>query len=82
MRVKKLYERHELFLYSGGLEEKIAADNEVRLIDTFVDALDIESGDFTIRHKKISDPGAPEYHPADLLKITLVIRLKNVIKSI
>ncbi len=69
MRVKKLYERQELFLFPGGLEEKIAADNEVRLIDTFVDALDLESGDFTIRHKEKSNPGAPEYHPADLLKI-------------
>jgi transposase len=69
MRVKKLYERQELFLFPGSLEEKIATDNEVRLIDTFVDALDIESGGFIIHHKKKSDPGAPEYHPADLLKI-------------
>ena len=69
MRVKKLHNRMELFLFSGGLEEKIAADNVVRLIDTFVDALNIESLGFTIRHKKKSDPGAAEYHPADLLKI-------------
>lgn len=69
MRVKKLYERQELVLFPGGLEEKIGADNEVRLIDAFVDALDIESGGFTIHHKKKSDPGAPEYHPADLLKM-------------
>ena len=69
MRVKKLHNRMELFLFSGGLEEKIAADNVVRLIDTFVDALDIESLGFTIRHKKKCDPGAAEYHPADLLKI-------------
>ncbi len=69
MRVKKLFERQELFLFPGGLEEKIAADNEVRLIDAFVDSLDIESLGFTIRHKNKPDPGAPEYHPADLLKI-------------
>jgi transposase len=41
----------------------------VRLIDAFVDILDIERLGFTIRHKEKSDPGAPEYHPADLLKI-------------
>lgn len=69
MRVKKLYNRQELFLFPGGLDEKIAADNEVRLIDTFVNALDLESGDFIIRRKEKSDPGAPEYHSADLLKI-------------
>jgi len=69
MRTKKLYERQELFLFPNGLDEEIATDNEVRLIDTFVDALDIESLGFAIRHKAESDPGAPEYHPSDLLKI-------------
>lgn len=69
MRIKKLYERQELFLFPYGLEEKIATDNEVRLIDTFVNALDIEDLGFTIHHKKKTAPGAPEYNPADLLKI-------------
>jgi transposase len=69
MRVKKLYERGELFLFPGGLDEKIAPENEVRLIDAFVDILDMEDQGFIIRHKAEPDPGAPEYHPADLLKI-------------
>ena len=69
MRVKTLYKRKEMLLFPPTLDEKIASDNIVRLIDAFVDSLDMESLDLTIRHKNRSDPGAPEYHPADLLKI-------------
>jgi transposase/ribosomal protein L32 len=69
MRIKKLYERADLFLFPPKLEEKIATDNIVRLIDAFVDAQDIENLGFNIGYKKRSDPGAPQYHPADLLKI-------------
>ena len=51
MRVKKLYKRKGKLLFPPSLEEKIALDNIVRLIDAFVDALDIESLGFIIRHK-------------------------------
>lgn len=61
--------RKERLLFPASLDEKITSDNIVRLIDAFVDSLDIESLDFVIRHKSKSAPGAPEYHPADLLKI-------------
>jgi len=69
MRVKTLTKRNEILLFPKSLDEKIADDNIARLIDAFVECLDIESLDFTIRHKNKSAPGAPEYHPADLLKI-------------
>jgi transposase len=69
MRVKTMNKRKEMLLVPSSLDEKIATDNIVRLIDAFVDSLDMESLDFTIRHKNKSDPGAPEYHPSDLLKI-------------
>jgi transposase len=69
MRVKTMNKRKERLLFPASLDEKITSDNIVRLIDAFVDSLDIESLDFVIRHKSKSAPGAPEYHPADLLKI-------------
>jgi len=69
MRVKKIYKRKEKLLFPSCLDEKIAPDNIVRLIDAFADALDIESLGFIIRHKNKHAPGAPEYHPSDLLKI-------------
>ena len=64
-----MYKRNEKLLFPPCLEEEIASDNIVRLIDAFVDALDIEKLGFTIRHKNKSEPGAPEYDPGDLLKI-------------
>ncbi len=61
--------RTEKLLFPKSLDEKIAVDNIARLIDAFVEYLDIESLDFTIRHKNRAALGTPEYHPADLLKI-------------
>jgi len=64
-----MYLRREKLLFPPSLEEKLASDNIVRLIDAFVDALDIENLGFTIKHKNKPDPGPPEYHPSDLLKV-------------
>lgn len=61
--------RTELLLFPPCLDEQIASDNIVRLIDAFVTCLDTNSLALTIRHKNKSDPGAPQYHPKDLLKI-------------
>jgi len=69
MRVKIMNKRKEILLFPASLDEKIASDNIARLIDAFVDSLDMESLGIIIRHKNKSDPGAPEYHPADLLKV-------------
>ncbi len=69
MRVITMNKRKEMLLFPPSLDEKIASDNIVRLIDAFVDSLDMKSLDIIIRHKNRSDPGAPEYHPAGLLKI-------------
>ena len=69
MRVKTMNKRKEILLFPTSLDEKIASDNIARLIDAFVDSLNMESLDIVIRHKNKSDPGPPEYHPGDLLKI-------------
>jgi transposase len=54
-------------LFATPLEEMIEQDNPVRIIDVFVDALDLQGLGF----HRVSDPGkgAASYDPADLLKI-------------
>lgn len=49
------------------LEERISADNPVRLIDAYVDSLDLEEMGFS--HVVPSERGSPPYHPGDLLKL-------------
>jgi transposase len=59
-------DRNQIPLFVGCLEEAIDADNEVRLIDAFVEALPL--ADFGFKVDQI-DNGRPAYHPADLLKL-------------
>lgn len=51
------------------LEQVVAQDSFVRLIDLFVDAIDLES--FGIKHVATKEEGRPPYHPATLLKLYL-----------
>jgi len=50
------------------MEEAIADDNEVRLIDLFVESLDVSAMGFKIDH---IENGRPAYHPKDLIKLYL-----------
>jgi transposase len=59
--------RDQLVLYTTCLEEMIPPDNSVRLIDAFVDALDLEQLGFA----PLPAQGRPPYHPGDLLKLYL-----------
>ena len=61
------------------LEDFIAADNIVRVIDAFVDILDMEQLGFA--HIKAPWTGSPPYHPALLLKIYLYGYLNRVRSS-
>ena len=49
------------------LEELIARDNPVRLIDAYVDSLGLEELGFS--HVVPAETGSPPYHPGDLLKL-------------
>ena len=49
------------------LEERVSADNPVRLIDGYVDSLDLEEMGFS--HVVPPERGSPPYHPGDLLKL-------------
>lgn len=59
--------RQQFGLFATPLDEMIAPDNIVRVIDAFVDAIDLEQLGFVqVRaHKR----GTPPYHPGLLLKI-------------
>ena len=71
MRIKKSNKRREILLFPPSLEEVISEESTVRLIDAFVDSLDMESHGFEIFHKSKHEAGAPQYAPSDLLKIYL-----------
>jgi len=57
--------RTQLTLYSTCLDDMVPQDNTVRLIDLFVDALNLQDMGF----ESLSSQGRPPYHPADLLKL-------------
>lgn len=62
------------------LEERIGADNEVRLIDLFVDSLDFADLGFA-EPKQSSKGGRPAFHPSDLLKLYLYGYLNQIRSS-
>ena len=61
------------------LEDKVAADNAVRLMDAFVDKLDLEKLGFTNTVHK--SEGRPPYAPAVLLKLYLYGYLNRIRSS-
>jgi transposase len=65
--------------YFSTLEEQVSADNAVRLIDAFIDKLDLQKLGFTnIVHKS---EGRPPYAPAVLLKLYLYGYLNKIRSS-
>jgi transposase len=60
-------ERNQIQMFS--LESAISPDSFVRVIDAFVDAIDLKS--FGFRHVECQEEGRPPYHPAVLLKLYL-----------
>jgi transposase len=60
------YNRTQINLFPVSLDQSIDPDNEVRIIDLFVDSLSIK--DFGFRMDFVEN-GRPAYHPSDLLKL-------------
>ena len=56
-------------LFATPFEELIAADNPVRVMDAFVNSLDLTKLGFS--NMKPEERGAPAYHPGMLLKLYL-----------
>ena len=69
--------RHQTFFST--LEEQVAADNPVRLIDAFIDKLDLAKMGFTKTVHK--SEGRPPYAPAVLLKLYLYGYLNKIRSS-
>ncbi len=63
--------RNQATLLPECLEDFIADDNPVRIVDTFVDELDLASMGFEGTTPAIT--GRPSYHPAVLLKLYMLI---------
>ena len=59
-------DRNQAAIFPVSLDEAIDQDNEVRVIDLFVDSLDIEKMGFRVN---FGENGRPAYHPKDLLKL-------------
>ena len=70
--------RSQLTLMPESLEDYIGADNPVRVIDAFVDALDLAEMGFDA---SAAATGRPGYHPALLLKIYIYGYLNRIQSS-
>jgi transposase len=61
------------------LDDYIAEDNPVRVIDVFVDELDLRTLGFDGMQPEVT--GRPAYHPASLLKIYIYGYLNRIQSS-
>ena len=66
MRFIQGQNRTQTHLFPISLDESIDEDNEVRLIDIFVNSLDLSDFGFKV---DFDENGRPAYHPGDLLKL-------------
>ena len=71
-------DRTQSVLFSESLDQIISPDNEVRIIDLFVESLNIEQMGFKI---KKSIEGRPAYNPKDLLKLFIYGYLNRIRSS-
>ena len=58
--------REQTYLFPVSLDDAVDAENEVRIIDLFVDSLDLSEFGFKL---ECTENGRPAYHPTDLLKL-------------
>lgn len=70
--------REQMVLIPDCLDALIGSDNEVRVIDLFVDSLKLSDYQFTIKKTK---EGRPAYHPKDLLKLFIYGYLNSIRSS-
>lgn len=70
--------RNQTALFPVSLEESIAPDNEVRVIDLFVDSMPLKNYGFGM---EFIENGRPAYHPADLLKLFIYGYLNKIRSS-
>jgi transposase len=68
-------DRTQINLFPVSMDESIDPENEVRIIDLFVDSLSIK--DYGFRTDFIEN-GRPAYHPSDLLKLFIYDYMNKV----
>ena len=68
MKYQQGQDREQLHIFPVSMEAAIGVDNEVRMIELFVESLDMEELGFKLNH---TENGRPAYHPKDLLKLFL-----------
>jgi len=71
--------RDQAVLFPESLDEYITGENPVRVIDAFVDSLDLQILGFT--HALLNETGRPPYHPAVLLKLYVYGYLNRIRSS-
>jgi transposase len=72
------HNRQQTHLFPVSLDASIDPDNEVRIIDLFVDSLDIHQFGFKM---DFIDNGRPAYHPFDMLKLFIYGYLNKIRSS-
>ena len=70
--------RQQTYLFPVSLDDAVEPDNEVRLIDVFVESLKLEEFGFK---SDFIENGRPAYHPSDLLKLYIYGYLNRVRSS-
>ena len=70
--------RTQSILFSQSLDQIIGTDNEVRIIDLFVESIALEDFHFVMKTTK---EGRPAYHPKDLLKLFVYGYLNHIRSS-
>lgn len=78
MKYIKGQSRQQITLFPVSLDDAVEAENEVRLIEVFVESLKLEEFGFKT---DFIENGRPAYHPADLLKLYIYGYLNRVRSS-
>lgn len=78
MQFIKGTDRTQAVLFPQSLDQIVDADNEVRLVDLFVESINLSQFKF---HLKSSAEGRPAYHPKDLLKLYVYGYLNSIRSS-
>ena len=79
-RYQQGMDRHQGMLLPPSIDEYVSQDNPVRVIDKFVDNLDLCSLGFMNTCNSLS-AGQPAYNPGDLLKLYIYRYLNHVRSS-
>jgi transposase len=72
------HNRNQIHLFPVSLDQSIDPDNEVRIIDLFVESLTIKNYGF---RTDFVENGRPAYHPSDLLKLFIYGYLNKIRSS-